>query len=117
MVNKIIGLVALSATTILAFDPAKDRWRCQQENAICLTSFRWCSDYKDDTSKGCTFPGGYFPYVNGDDADNPPMVFWENEYTLSWQGTDPDYSIVLNWHFVTDKDALSKSSDLYWSKG
>ncbi|KAF5008835.1 hypothetical protein FDECE_4914 [Fusarium decemcellulare] len=113
-------LVALAATALLqpasAFDPAKDRWLCQQDDAICVTSFIWCSTNKEDSSKGCSYPDNTWPAYNGDKDTNPAMVLWDQEYTISWHGTDDDYPTVIEWHFVRDPETPSNSSSLTWRK-
>ncbi|UPL00996.1 hypothetical protein LCI18_011930 [Fusarium solani-melongenae] len=113
-------LLALAATGLIssasAFDPAKDRWLCKQDNAICVTSFVWCSTNKEDSAKGCSYPNNTWPYYNRDEGDNPAMVLWDKEYTISWHGTDDDYSTLIEWHFVRDPETPSNSSSLTWKK-
>ncbi|KAF4981604.1 hypothetical protein FZEAL_2616 [Fusarium zealandicum] len=122
MATRFNGLFAVAAATSLiqattAFDPAKDRWLCQQDDAICVTSFVWCSTNNDDSAKGCSYPNNTWPYYNRDEGKNPAMVLWDQEYTISWNGTDDDYNTLIEWHFVRDPDSPNNSSSLTWSKG
>ncbi|KAJ4267734.1 hypothetical protein NW762_003849 [Fusarium torreyae] len=118
MVNKL--LIAAAAAGMMhsasAFDPASDRWLCQQDDAICLTSFVWCSTIKEDTSKGCSYPNNTWPYNSTNEGKNPAMVLWDEEYVLTWKGTDDKYPTLIEWHFVRDTDRPSNSSSLTWSK-
>ncbi|RGP65585.1 hypothetical protein FSPOR_7213 [Fusarium sporotrichioides] len=118
MVNKL--LIAATMASMIpsanAFDPAKDRWLCQQDNAICITSFVWCSTIDEDTSKGCSYPENTWPESPNNFGENPALVLWDHEYTIRWKGTDDKYATLIEWHFVRDTDRPSNSSSLTWSK-
>ncbi|CAG7566252.1 unnamed protein product [Fusarium equiseti] len=118
MVNKLLlaAIVASMIPAVDAFDPAKDRWLCQRDNAICVTSFVWCSTINEDTSKGCSYPENTWPPSISNHGKNPAMVLWDKEYTISWKGTDYEYPTLLEWHFVRDTERPSTSSNLTWSK-
>lgn len=118
MVNKLllVATIASIIPSVDAFDAAKDRWLCQQDNAICVASFVWCSTISEDTSKGCSYPKNTWPYSTSSHYKTPAMVLWGQEYTISWKGTDDKYPTLLEWHFVRDTDRPSNSSALTWSK-
>jgi hypothetical protein len=118
MVNKLLiaAIMASMIPSANAFDPAKDRWLCQQDNAICITSFVWCSTIDEDTSKGCSYPENTWPESPNNFGENPALVLWDHEYTIRWKGTDDKYATLIEWHFVRDTDRPSNSSSLTWSK-
>ncbi|KAH8733908.1 hypothetical protein BGZ61DRAFT_167882 [Ilyonectria robusta] len=111
--------VGLLTATLLhpanAFNPAKDRWQCKQGDAICVTSFRWCSSNDQDTSKGCSFPENTYPYYNREEGMNPALVLWDEKYNLSWASADPDYPVLVNWRFGRYINATTSES-YSWSK-
>lgn len=120
MANDFIRLfVGLLTATFLqpanAFNPAKDRWQCKQGDAICVTSFRWCSSNAQDTSKGCSFPENTYPYYNREEGMNPALVLWDEEYNLTWASADPDYPVLVNWGFGRYTTATTSQS-YSWSK-
>ncbi|KAG8350922.1 hypothetical protein FVEN_g11006 [Fusarium venenatum] len=118
MVKKL--LIAATMASMIpsanAFNPAKDRWLCQQKDAICITSFVWCSTIGEDTAKGCSYPENTWPESPNNFGKNPALVLWDHEYTISWKGTDDNYTTLIEWHFVRDTDRPSNSSNLTWSK-
>ncbi|KAG8677306.1 hypothetical protein FPOAC2_03429 [Fusarium poae] len=118
MVKKL--LIAATMASMIpsanAFDPAKDRWLCQQDDSICITSFVWCSTIDEDTAKGCSYPENTWPESPNNFGKNPALVLWDQEYTISWKGTDDNYTTLIEWHFVRDTDRPSNSSNLTWSK-
>lgn len=117
MINRSLITITLAIIqNVSAFEPANDRWLCQQDNAICVTSFVWCSTIKEDTSKGCSYPEHTWPHSSNNEGKNPAMVLWDQEYTISWKGTDNKYPTLIEWHFVRDNDRPSNSTGLAWSK-
>ncbi|KAK7403205.1 hypothetical protein QQX98_011022 [Neonectria punicea] len=89
-----------------AFDPVKDQWGCKHNSGICVTSFKWCSRSKD-YSKGCSIPENAYLYYNRDQGINAAMVIWDMKYNLTWQKTDPNYPVLIRWHFGEDPTAYS----------
>ncbi|KAF5022406.1 hypothetical protein F66182_5546 [Fusarium sp. NRRL 66182] len=118
MINRLLSVAAAASiiASASAFDPVTDRWLCQQNDVVCITSFVWCSTIKEDSSKGCTYPEHTWPPSNRNGEKNPALVLWDQEYTISWRGTDDEYPTLIEWHFVRDIDRPSNSSSLAWSK-
>ncbi|CAM1500809.1 Fc.00g099710.m01.CDS01 [Cosmosporella sp. VM-42] len=96
-------LTAILLQTSQAFGPAKDRQVCK-EGLLCVTSFTWCNRYGADASPGCSFPENTYPYWTRNEYQNPALVLWNKEYTLSWQNANPEYPVLVRWLFNNDTE-------------
>ncbi|KPM35047.1 hypothetical protein AK830_g11526 [Neonectria ditissima] len=116
MSNHLLGVfIAVLAVMLVgrasASEPVEDQWGCEHSSAICLTSFKWCSRSRD-YSKGCSLPEDTYPYYSRDPDFNAATVMWDMRYNLTWQKADPDYPVLLQWHFGGDSEPYSWMKNL-----
>ncbi|KAF2460118.1 hypothetical protein BDY21DRAFT_361968 [Lineolata rhizophorae] len=113
MMNRLFLLSILSS--FLA-GSALAEWDASQRDCPgdvpCLTSFLWCEKGPpgdDGRSEDCSYPDGVDPAKEMPFAYQiPAALVWDypEGYNLTWNGTDPDYPVMLRWTMTVPDSVL-----------
>ncbi len=75
----------------------------------------FCVDHGD--TNHCQSEAYALPWGYGKDEPNT-LLFDDVDYSIRWEGAEPDHEVRLAWHFsVDDEDRITTRSEIRWEQG